>query len=226
MKHLISIIFLCIYFVSCSSNPIIVGKYDSNKYTNSLLTQLELNSDSTYYFLKRYEWPIAESKGQWKMINKNLIELDEFYDLENLPISVNEKHLKEIDSIEFNINIPSLNMNPNSLDCYAYELSFDGRFFTNQSNRIIKIPKAKGNFDSFSIRIFFSNDICSVMNIARSYVSTGIYNRKNKDSNYFEITIPFENYMFNGISIKSDTLIFNGKDIYWNKYGNFEKLEK
>jgi hypothetical protein len=64
-------IFLAFLFICCQRNTVQFGEYDVTH--NGINYSLELYKDSTFRYIKRYEWPIEVTLGIWHMEDKRLI---------------------------------------------------------------------------------------------------------------------------------------------------------
>ena len=219
MKKLIVMLIISLASVSCCQNTRLSGTYNTDDFFQTLV----LMDDSTFIYNYRLSsFPMSVTKGKWEKIDNNMIILNSVADY--LPINVYEKY-SELDSIVFKIKEPdSL-----SIKMVEYKLLLDNILVLKQQNPIIKIPKSKGKFKSIAVNVIFIIDSLPVVNNIRYDVTTEAYQRIKKSSNYFEIQIPFDDYMHYGENMENDKILIEGKNrLYWKRKGElyFKKAKR
>jgi len=206
MKVFIQQLFLMLFLFYPISKKIIYYKSRPDIY------QLQLISDSTFFYQVDGGFHLRYAEGIWRKIDKNTILLQSKYlDLNNLPISVVENKYDNQDSlmiIELKCDIPD------DEKYYLYSLILDDSIIYS-NNKIFKLP-FKSSFSKINFRIYFTCKNCTKTPLQDS-IATRSYYIQNK-SNHYEVTLEDvgPKYFFYEI-IKSDTIILKKNKLFWPK---------
>lgn len=207
MKVFIQQLFLMLFLFYPISKKIIYYKSRPDIY------QLQLISDSTFFYQVDGGFHLRYAEGIWRKIDKNTILLQSKYlDLNNLPISVVENKYDNQDSlmiIELKCDIPD------DEKYYLFSLILDDSIIIYSNNKIFKLP-FKSNFSKINFRIYFTCKNCTTTPLQDS-IATRSYYIQNK-SNHYKVTLEDVDpkYFFYEI-IKNDTIILKKNKLFWPK---------
>lgn len=210
MRILVAVVFFSFLF-SCSKEITVPGVYTRKFET------LNLKRDSTYEYMYRVERPQLASKGTWKIIGEDKIEVNSFYNLNNLPVEVKESiDLRETYLFEI---VPQGTFYSDMRHNIEFGIVINGKEIARMSNALIEVP-VKEDIRTMEVNIYYVFNDLPVIHVTRESLSTELYNVRSGQATVFKIKFPLESEMFYSETVEGDTIRVKRDKLFWLRKGD------